>query len=240
MLRLISRQYVRPIRQVGATEQVIGIGILVLAFGVVAAFVVDVSSVSEPSFGIAADAYATAPTERLEPEVAAAAQIPVAVPNPWTTVSLDGWKAPQWASRYTAENLYVKINGRAPVYLEAEFVALTFGSYAHESIPQRSISVYCYEMSNAANATAIYDAEAPPNAEAIRIGDAAYQTGGAVFFRKGRFYGQLLPTQTGEAEGRAARRLGQMLDAWLEAHAPASAPPLSIRRAPGMKTNDNG
>lgn len=121
---------------------------------------------------------------------------------PFPSIDVTGWQKPRKVSRFTAQTLYQKINGRADAYLQFHVVGLDFGTYAHERDPGRSIDVYKYDMGEPVNALGIYQLEAPPDPNLVSIGDAGYETGGAVFFRKASSYVQILPT--GETEPGAA------------------------------------
>jgi len=114
-------------------------------------------------------------------------------------IDIAGWKPPQKLSHFTPETLYEKINGRADAYLQYKVSAMLFGTYFHSSDPSRTIDVYWYDMGESVNAFGIYQLEAPPTPNTVSIGDAAYETGGAVFFRKGGSYVQVLPTSSGQA-----------------------------------------
>ena len=57
----------------------------------------------------------------------------------------------------------------------------------------------------------IYEIEKPTDAATVPIGDAAYDSGGAVFCRQGANYVQVLPALPGDAE--VARRIAERLAA---------------------------
>jgi hypothetical protein len=176
---------------------VLGLSILFLTGGIVTAFVYEVT------------------TDRRDPSQSGATES--LFPDP----GVPGWRSPQRLSRYSRENLYVKIDGRAPVYLDSGVVALTFGAYAYGGDPQRTVDVYWYDMGDPANASAVYRAEAPPDATRVGIGDEGYEVGGAVFFRKGAGYVQVLPGDPIDADGLAARAIAQRFADWLARQAEA-------------------
>lgn len=136
--------------------------------------------------------------------------------NPLAAVEVPGWQAPRQASHYSADNLYVKINGRAGAYLQFHVVGLDFGTYCHPTDRQRTIDVYWYDMGEPANAFGIYRSEAPQDAEPVSIGRDGYQTGGAVFFWKNASYVQVLPAGLDEAYAQAAlaiaRRIAEQIE----------------------------
>lgn len=183
MLPIPLRRYARPAEQVSGTEMILGLSILFLTSGVVIAFV----------YEVAADRRDPSQSGRVESHF----------PDP----GVPGWRSPQRISNYSRENLYVKIDGRAEFYLQSGMVAMTFGAYSSTGDPRRTVDVYCYDMGQPANASAVYRAEAPPDATPVAIGDEGYEVGGAVFFRKGAGYVQVLPGDPVDADGSAARAI---------------------------------
>ncbi|MEE9293708.1 MAG: DUF6599 family protein [Phycisphaerae bacterium] len=121
------------------------------------------------------------------------------------------WRVPRNVSRYTPDNLYVKINGRAGAYLQFHVVGLTFGTYYHQRDPERTIDVYWYDMGEPENALGIYGSEAAHEATPVPIGRDGYQVGGAVFFWKGASYVQVLPVTLDQADGQVARAIAERL-----------------------------
>lgn len=161
--------------------------------------------------------YARAARGGIGSQEAVAAQVgETAAEGPFPDPGLAGWQPPQEVSRYTPEDLYVKIDGRAGLYIQFSVVGLTFGTYSHERDSGRTIDVYWYDMGEPVNAFGIYRAEAAQGAEPVAIGRQGYQTGGAVFFWKGGSYVQVLPSASDADEARAAleiaRRIGGVIE----------------------------
>lgn len=200
---LFARRYARPIAAVSRTERAVGIVILLLVAAVVVAFVVQVATNREYLFNVptndASDAGATPqrPTSR----------------NPFPDPGLPGWLAPTRAERFTPHDLYVKIDGRAELYLQHHAVGLVFGSYTHQAQAERAIDIYWYDMGTPENAVAMYQAEAPSAITAVPIGDAGYQVGGAVFFRQGSSYVQVLPSRLGDEDAPTALKIAEQIAA---------------------------
>jgi hypothetical protein len=200
MPALFARRYRRT--YVGSLEKLLGVLILVALAGLIAAFVGQFVSGPRPR-----------PVAQVTPETIAWANAPAspqtadadtAGPNPFPEPGVAEWKAPTQASHYTPDNLYIKIDGRADLYLQYHVAAMTFGAYVHSKDQQRTIDVYWYDMTQPENAVGIYRTEAPPDATAVPVGRQAYQGGGAVFFVKGTCYVQVLPTGPDESDGAAA------------------------------------
>jgi len=206
MWSFLSRRYMRPIGQVGVVERTLGIVILLFTGGIVATFVVQATAVRAP----AADGVSRASAQGNATNEAAPPAIPLmeaAFPDP----GVRGWRAPERVFHYTPENLYTKINGRAPAYIEAGFVALRFGVYTSDADARWTIDVYWFDMGRGENAETMFRAEAAPGAAAVTVGDEAYQTGGAVFFRQGAAYVQVVPAEFGEADALTARSIAEQM-----------------------------
>ncbi len=131
--------------------------------------------------------------------------------NPFPDAGLPGWHTPRKVSRFTPDNLYQKINGRADAYLTFHVAGLTFGTYYHQTNTDRTVDVYWYDMGGPQNAFGMYRSEAPRDAAKVAIGREGYQAGGAVFFWKGASYVQVLPTSFDDGDARAALRIAQRL-----------------------------
>lgn len=194
MPTLFSRRYVRPIESVSRTERVIGIIILLLVAAVVVIFIVQASTNREYLFNVETPDTSGGPS----------APTPPAATNPFPDPGLPSWRAPARAEHFVPDDLYVKIDGRAEVYLKHHVAELVFGTYTHESQADRAVDVYWYNMGAAEDARQVYEVEAPPGAITIPLGEAGYQVGGAVFFRQGPSYVQLLPAHPDDEDARAA------------------------------------
>lgn len=191
MPTFFARRYQRRIEAVGNTEKLAGGVILLLIAAVVVTFVVQAATDRGYLFTV---------------------EEPVA-DNPFPEPGVEGWRAPPKADRFSPDNLYVKIDGRADAYLQFGVVGLTFGAYAHETDAERTIDVYWYDMGQAVNAFGIYRAEASPGADAVNIGRESYQVGGAVFFQQGSSYVQVLPTSPDPGDGKVALEIARRIAA---------------------------
>ncbi len=217
MPTFLSRRYARSIENVGATEKIVGVFLLLLTVGLVAAFALQLATDETRLFDVGEAAYSVAgsssggtvwrsqavgvrPDDTVQSHRAAGFS-----PRGFPAQSgVDGWRAPRRVSRYSPDDLYVKINGRAEEFLRFHVAGLTFGTYEHRTDAGRTIDVYFYDMGEPANAAAIYRAEAAPGATPVGVGTEGYQIGPAVFFWKGAGYVQLLPSGLDEADARAA------------------------------------
>lgn len=195
-----ARRYRRT--RVGGLEKALGACFLLLTAGIVLAFV---SQFSSPASRLAvAEMAGEDAVEAVAAAGPAGETAVVELPSPFPPDAPVDWRAPKRVSRFVPANLYIKIDGRADIYLQFRVVSLVFGSYAHASDGKRTIDVYWYDMGQPENAQGIYRAEAPPDADKVDIGREGYQAGGAVFFFKGSSYVQVLPSSADAADGEAA------------------------------------
>jgi hypothetical protein len=200
MPSVFGRRYYRGVEALGPTEVALGLFILVLVAGVVGGFAVQT---------------VTSRSDLVSVEPAAAVHT-IPLESPFPEPGVDGWRAPKTADQFSAQNLYLKIDGRAEVYLQFNVVGLTFGTYYHETDTEWSIDVYWYDMGEAVNAFGIYQAEAPPEAAPATIGRQGYQVGGAVFFWQGRGYVQVLPAGSDSAHAEAAMEIARQIASRIE------------------------
>ena len=121
------------------------------------------------------------------------------------------WTTPGQVTRYDAETLYVKIDGRADFFLQNGFRELIFGRY--ENPAGASVEIYIYTMDKSASARDIFAREKPPISNPLSIADAAYETGGAVFFTRDRHYVQILPGDDKADTKTAALQIARQLAA---------------------------
>jgi hypothetical protein len=191
MPTVFGRRYDRPINALSKAEQAVGAGILVLLAAVIGALVYQVATDRSRLFSVD------------EPTAAS----PPSFPDPGCA----DWRAPARTERFTPDNLFVKIDGRAEFYREHHVVALIYGVYTHDSDASRTIDVYHYEFATPADAQAAYEAERPPQAGRAAVGDEGYQVSGAVFFRQGTRYVQVLPGQSDDADASTALHIAQRI-----------------------------
>ena len=90
--------------------------------------------------------------------------------------------------RYTAENLFVPINGRAESYISKGFVALGVQEFYLGGEPDAVVTLWVYDMGEATNAFAAFSTQRRPDAETLDLAEHAYASSGSVYLAHGRFY----------------------------------------------------
>ncbi len=159
----------------------------------------------------AAGAHEAAMSEVVQTRVAAAPSASAEDDNPFPEPDDRNWQRPRQVDRFTAETLYMKINGRADAYLQFSVEGLAFGTYTHRRAADRTIDVYMYAMGGPENAYGIYKTEFAPSGTATDVGQEGYTVDGAVFFHKGAYYVQVLPSAP--EDGAAARAIAEAIAA---------------------------
>jgi hypothetical protein len=100
---------------------------------------------------------------------------------------------------YNSENLYEKINGKAPLYTESGFEELFTQRFV--SINDRSLwmELHAYDMSTVKNAFSVYSVQKRAESEAFPSMQLAYKTGNALYFVHGKYYIELVgSSESGE------------------------------------------
>jgi hypothetical protein len=92
------------------------------------------------------------------------------------------------AESYNADNLYEKIDGKAPLYLEAGFKELSTQRFAETSDPNLWMELYIYDMGNIKNAFSVYSVQRRDDCEAFPTIPFAYKTDNALYFVDGKYY----------------------------------------------------
>jgi hypothetical protein len=119
-----------------------------------------------------------------------------------------GFEALSKAENYNADNLYEKIDGKAPLYLEAGFKELTTQRFVSKSDPNLWMELYIYDMGNIRNGFGVYSEQRREGSEAfasMQLGTPqsgnpfAYKTGNALYFVHGKYYIEIVgSSESGE------------------------------------------
>jgi hypothetical protein len=118
------------------------------------------------------------------------------------------------AEKYDTDNLYEKIDGKAPMYQEAGFIQLTTQRFAKGGDPESGFEVYLYDMGNTRNAFSVYSRQKRPDGVDLPELPYEYKTTNAVYISHGKYYiemigfsesEELIDTMEGMAEKLAAQ-----------------------------------
>jgi hypothetical protein len=174
----------------------------------------DPSLFSDGAALLAAPAKAAAPT-LASPEPAPAAVTPAAAadrgPLP-RELGGAGWREGAVAE-FDADNLYVKINGRAEYFRAFGFRRLHSILLTSEKDPAVTVDVEMYDLGLAANALGAYGGERPPGAK-VEVGEAGLHhiDRNAAFLARGRYYVRVIGADESAA---VAQKLRAVVDAVL-------------------------
>ena len=94
--------------------------------------------------------------------------------------------------RYEAGNLYEKINGKAPFYMDAGFLGLYTQRFASVSDEDLWMELYLFDMAALRNAFSVYSTQRRADVEDLATTKFAYKTPNALYFVHGKYYVELL------------------------------------------------
>ena len=103
-----------------------------------------------------------------------------------------GFKKLSESEFYNADNLYEKINGKAPLYIESGFERLLTQRFA--SIRDESLwaELFIYDMANLRNAFSVYSRQRRADVEILPDTRFGYRTGNGLYFVHGKYYVELV------------------------------------------------
>jgi len=105
-----------------------------------------------------------------------------------------GFKTLSKVEIYNPENLYEKIDGKAPLYIESGFEKLSTQRFASQEDENLWMELFVYDMGNIRNAFSVFSTQRRPNAETLSFVYPGfhYKTGNALYFVHGKFYVELI------------------------------------------------
>ena len=103
-----------------------------------------------------------------------------------------GFKKLSEAETYVAENLYEKIDGKAPLYIESGFVKLLTRRFISEKDESQWFELFVFDMGVMKNAFSVYSVQKRPDVDAWPAMEIAYKAGNALYFVKDKFYVELV------------------------------------------------
>jgi len=90
--------------------------------------------------------------------------------------------------RYTAENLYEKIDGKAPFYVESGFERLFTRRFVSDEDESPGMELYVYDMGDVKSAFSVYSVQRRPDAQPLEGVQFGYRTANAFYWMHGRYY----------------------------------------------------
>ena len=96
------------------------------------------------------------------------------------------------AEVYNPENLYEKIDGKAPFYLESGFEKLLTQRFVNKARENLWMEIFVYDMGTTRRAFSVYSVQKRAEAEILPDMQFAYRTSNAVYFVHGKYYIELV------------------------------------------------
>ncbi len=96
---------------------------------------------------------------------------------------------------FEVRDLSDKINGKAELYLSADFSGLVSQRFKDEAASDLWIEAFVYDMGSGHNAFAVFSVQRRENAESLDFTRYAYRSPNAVFLVHGQYYVELIASQ---------------------------------------------
>ena len=104
------------------------------------------------------------------------------------------------AETYDTDNLYEKIDGKAPMYQESGFVRLTTQRFVSSENSELGLELYQYDMGDSRNAFSVYSRQKRSDVEDLQDvpfglaqgGPFGYKTSNAIYISNGKYYIEMI------------------------------------------------
>lgn len=173
-------------------ESAIGICILSLLFITAAVIVVNQADYDMGRFGIS-----TGQARRDTSQQAGSPAVFVAGKDEFSVAPLSrfvsvGFEALSKAEDYVADNLYEKIDGKAPLYTDSGFEKLYTQRFVSKDNESLWMELFVYDMADIRNAFSVYGVQKRADVKLLPNMLFAYQTTNGLYFVHGRFYVEIV------------------------------------------------
>jgi hypothetical protein len=115
------------------------------------------------------------------------------------------------AETYNTDNLYEKIDGKAPMYQESGFQKLTTQRFTAKSNSELGFELYQYDMGNTRNAFSVYSRQKRSDVEDLQDVPFGYKTSNAVYISQGKYYIEMIGFAESEELISAMKGIAQKL-----------------------------
>ena len=122
-----------------------------------------------------------------------------------------GYKILSQLEIYQTDNLYEKINGKAPLYTDAGFEKLLTQRFVNENDPDLITELYLYDMGQAKNAFSVYSLQKRPDAQPIPKMPLTYKTPNGLYLMHGKYYVELVGFVTADELSNAMTEIGRKI-----------------------------
>ena len=124
-------------------------------------------------------------------------------------IKLDGLKPMSGTEFYNADNLFEKIDGRAPAYLNFNFQNLRCRSFSIIGTIGSFVDVYEYRFDTPVNAFGMFALERDPKGGQLDFAPDGYASGMGFFFRQGPRYVQVMASDQQAKTLKLARAIAE-------------------------------
>ncbi len=116
---------------------------------------------------------------------------------------------------YNSENLYEKINGKAPFYIESGFERLSTQRFVSRIDESLWMELFLFDMGTVRNAFSVYSRQVRPEASLIdfpfRFSRYRYMTGNALYFCESQYYVEVIGSAESDKLLKAITEVGRKL-----------------------------
>lgn len=112
---------------------------------------------------------------------------------------------------YLADNLYEKINGKAPLYIESGFVKLSTARFISKDDESLWMELFIFDMANIKNAFSIYSVQRRADVEILPDMQFGYRTSDAPYFVHGKYYVEFIASSKSDELFKAMIEVAQKI-----------------------------
>lgn len=112
---------------------------------------------------------------------------------------------------YNSENLYEKINGKAPLYVDSGFNELSTQRFVSGENENLWVEFFLFDMGTAKNAFSVYSVQRRAGAEGLKDMQFGYRTSNAMYFAHGKYYVELVGSSESAELFEAMMEIAQKL-----------------------------
>jgi hypothetical protein len=116
---------------------------------------------------------------------------------------------------YNTDNLYEKIDGKAPMYQESGFVSLITQRFAKKGNAELGLELYLYDMGNTRNAFSVYSRQKRADVTDLNDVPFGYKTSNAIYISHGSHYIEIIGFAESQELIEAMRGIAKKLIAQL-------------------------
>lgn len=108
------------------------------------------------------------------------------------TVIESGWSLLGVSQQYSEQTLYEKIDGKAPLYLDAGFKSLATQRIVNDSNDSLWFEIYIYDMGKGLNAFSVYSQQKRSGAASLEGVKSGYKTENSIFLTADKYYIEII------------------------------------------------